>query len=144
MEIEEKAYKWFEELDFLIQYEFSDKYFNSKNPSRITNEEVVFIYIINSQQKEIEQLKSNKKYYRKRALENKQEIRKLNKNKISWMHQFYKSEEENTNLKEQLKELNKYNYDLIECLERVYWKLIQGGKIEFVEVIKQLLTKKQD
>tara|TARA_R110000751_G_scaffold244574_1_gene344637 strand:+ start:961 stop:1359 length:399 start_codon:yes stop_codon:yes gene_type:complete len=102
------------------------------------------IDIYNSQQKEIEQLKSNKEYYRKRALENKQEIRKLNKNKISWMHQFYKSEEENTNLKEQLKELNKYNYDLIECLERVYWKLIQGGKIEFVEVIKQLLTKKQD
>ena len=40
-----KVYDWFAALDFLEQYEMTDKYFNSINPSRLTNGQVLEIYL---------------------------------------------------------------------------------------------------
>lgn len=41
----EKVYEWFAGLDFLEQYKMTDKYFNSINPSRLTNGQVLEIYL---------------------------------------------------------------------------------------------------
>ena len=41
----EKVYEWFGNLTYLEQHKLTDKYFNSINPTRLTNGQVLEIYI---------------------------------------------------------------------------------------------------
>jgi hypothetical protein len=41
----EKVYEWFGNLTYLEQHKLTDKYFNSINPTRLTNRQVLEIYI---------------------------------------------------------------------------------------------------
>ena len=40
-----KAYEWFANLTYLEQHKLTDKYFNSVNPTRLANGQVLEIYI---------------------------------------------------------------------------------------------------
>jgi len=50
----EKAYKWFDSKSYLEQHSLSDKYFESRNPSLLTKEQVIECY-----NKEAKQFKLN-------------------------------------------------------------------------------------
>jgi hypothetical protein len=41
----EKVYEWFGNLTYLEQHKLTDKYFNSVNPTRLANGQVLEIYI---------------------------------------------------------------------------------------------------
>tara|TARA_R110000772_G_scaffold53618_3_gene122629 strand:- start:377 stop:700 length:324 start_codon:yes stop_codon:yes gene_type:complete len=41
----EEVYKWFGNLTYLEQHKLTDKYFNSVNPSRLAEKQVLEIYI---------------------------------------------------------------------------------------------------
>jgi len=41
----EQIYEWFSKLEFSEQFKLSDKYTNSKNPSALTKQEVLEIYL---------------------------------------------------------------------------------------------------
>ena len=54
-----KAYDWFKILSYLEQHALTDKYFQSVNPSRLSNGQVLEIYIEETYKKEEEESKDN-------------------------------------------------------------------------------------